>query len=57
VYGLRVLKSAGPVHLTTIRRTYQGKDYVSHLLRRSYREGDKVKSQTCLLYTSPSPRD
>ena len=41
-----VLKSAGPVHLTTIRRTYQGKEYVSHLLRRSYREGDKVKSQT-----------
>ena len=41
-----VLKSAGPVHLTTIRRTYQGKEYVSHLLRRSYREGGKVKSQT-----------
>ncbi len=41
-----MLKSAGPVHLTTIRRTYQGKEYVSHLLRRSYREGDKVKSQT-----------
>jgi transposase len=41
-----VLKSAGPVHLTTIRRNYQGREYVSHLLRRSYREGDKVKSQT-----------
>ncbi len=41
-----MLKSAGPVHLTTIRRTYQGREYVSHLLRRSYREGDKVKSQT-----------
>jgi len=46
VYGQCVLKSAGPVHLTTIRRTVQGKEYVSHLLRRSYREGDKVKSQT-----------
>ncbi len=46
VYGVRVLKSAGPVHLTTIRRTYRGKQYVSHLLRRSYRQGDKVKSQT-----------
>ena len=46
MYGLRVLKSAGRVHLTTIRRTYQGKEYVSHLLRRSYREGDRVKSQT-----------
>ncbi len=46
MYGLRVLKSAGPVHLTTIRRTVAGKEYVSHLLRRSYRQGDKVKSQT-----------
>ncbi len=46
MYGLCVLKSASPVHLTTIRRTYQGKEYVSHLLRRSYREGDQVKSQT-----------
>ncbi len=36
----------GPVHLTSIRRTYKGKEYVSHLLRRSFREGDKVKSQT-----------
>ncbi len=36
----------GPVHLTTIRRSYQGKEYVSHLLRRSFREGGKVKSQT-----------
>ncbi len=45
-YIVCVLKSAGPVHLTTIRRTYQGKEYVSHLLRRSYREGGKVKSQT-----------
>ncbi|MEO8743685.1 MAG: IS1634 family transposase, partial [Candidatus Dormiibacterota bacterium] len=41
-----MLKSAGPMHLTTIRRTVAGKEYVSHLLRRSYREGDKVKSQT-----------
>ena len=45
-YPWRVLKSSGPVHLATIRRTYKGKEYVSHLLRRSYREGDKVKSQT-----------
>ncbi len=46
MYIVCVLKSAGPVHLTTIRRTYQGKEYLSHLLRRSYRQGDKVKSQT-----------
>jgi transposase len=45
-YALRVLKNSGPVHLTTIRRSYKGKEYVSHLLRRSYREGGKVKSQT-----------
>jgi transposase len=45
-YPWRVLKSGGPVHLTTIRRRYQGKEYVSHLLRRSYREDGKVKSQT-----------
>jgi transposase len=36
----------GPVHLTTIRRSYKGKEYFSHLLRRSFREGGKVKSQT-----------
>ncbi len=41
-----MLKSAGPVHLTTIRRRHNGKEYVSHLLRRSFREGGKVKSQT-----------
>lgn len=41
-----MLKSSGPVHLTTVRRSYQGKEYVSHLLRRSYREDGKVKSQT-----------
>jgi transposase len=37
---------AGPVHLTSIRRTVNGKEYVSHLLRRSFRQGDKVRSQT-----------
>ena len=40
------MPKAGPVHLTSIRRTVNGKEYVSHLLRRSFREGDKVKSQT-----------
>jgi len=34
------------VHLTTIRRSYKGKEYVSHLLRRSFREGGRVRSQT-----------
>jgi transposase len=45
-YHHRVLKSSGPVHLTTIRRSYRGKEYVSHLLRRSYRQDGKVKSET-----------
>src|SRR6266545_2541329 len=34
------------VHVVTTRREYKGKTYSSHLLRRSYREGDKVKNET-----------
>jgi hypothetical protein len=34
------------MHVATTKRTYRGKTYVSHLLRRSYREGEKVKHQT-----------
>jgi len=36
----------GPVHVATTRRTYNGKVYETHLLRRTYREGGKVKHQT-----------
>jgi hypothetical protein len=36
----------GAVHVATTKRTYKGKVYHTHLLRRSYREGDKVKHQT-----------
>ena len=36
----------GAVHVATTKRTYKGKVYVTHLLRRSYRDGDKVKHQT-----------
>lgn len=36
----------GSVHVATTRRTYQGKVYETHLLRRSYREGGKVRHQT-----------
>lgn len=39
-------KRNGAVHVATTKRTYGGKIYVSHLLRRSYREGDKVRHQT-----------
>jgi hypothetical protein len=36
----------GAVHVATTRRTYKGKTYESHLLRRSYREGSKVLHET-----------
>ena len=36
----------GAVHVVTTRRTYKGREYTSHLLRRSYRDGDKVKNET-----------
>jgi hypothetical protein len=36
----------GPVHVATTKRIYKGKVYVTHLLRRSYREGGKVKHET-----------
>jgi hypothetical protein len=39
-------KRNGSVHVATTKRTYNGKVYVTHLLRRSFREGDKVKHQT-----------
>lgn len=34
------------MHVATTRRHYKGKIYESHLLRRSYREGGKVRSET-----------
>ena len=39
-------KRKGPVHVTTTRRHYKGKTYETVLLRRSYREGGKVKNET-----------
>lgn len=36
----------GAVHVATTRRTYKGKVYQTHLLRRTYRHGGKVKHQT-----------
>src|SRR5579859_7745413 len=36
----------GAVHVVTTRRTYKGRVYETHLLRRSYREGDRVKNET-----------
>ena len=37
---------SGAVHVATTTRRYNGRIYESHLLRRSYREGGKVKHQT-----------
>lgn len=34
------------VHVVTTRRRYNGKVYQTHLLRRSYREGTKVRNET-----------
>ena len=34
------------MHVVTTRRNYKGKVYHAYLLRRSYREGKKVKSET-----------
>ncbi len=39
-------RRSGAVHVVTTRRTYKDKVYETHLLRRSYREGDTVKNET-----------
>ena len=39
-------KREGAVHVSTTRRHYKGKTYETTLLRRSYREGGKVKNET-----------
>jgi Transposase DDE domain len=39
-------KRGGRVHIAETRRHYKGKEYKTTLLRRSYREGDKVKNET-----------
>jgi len=36
----------GPAHVVTTTRTYKGRVYRTHLLRRSYREGGSVKNET-----------
>lgn len=41
-----VAKRVGPVHVARVVRKYKDREYVSYLLRRSYREGGKVKSET-----------
>ena len=36
----------GSVHVATTKRVYKGKTYVTHLLRRSLRQGKTVTHQT-----------
>ena len=36
----------GSVHVVTTQREYKGRVYTTHLLRRSYRDGDKVRNET-----------
>jgi hypothetical protein len=37
---------SGSVHVASVTRKHGDKVYVSHLLRRTYREGHKVKNET-----------
>jgi transposase len=46
VYMVRMPKRSGIAHVATTRRTYKGKVYETHLLRRTYREGRQVKHET-----------
>ena len=39
-------KRTGTAHVVTTTRKHKGKTYRTHLLRRSYREGKKVKNET-----------
>src|SRR5919106_2810220 len=46
LYVARRRRAEGAMHVVTTRRQGKGKEYVAHLLRRSYREGGKVKKET-----------
>ncbi len=39
-------RATGAIHVVTNRRRGKGREYVTHLLRRSYREGGKVRNET-----------
>ena len=41
-----IAKRTGKVHVATTRRHYKDQEYVTTLLRRSYREGGKVRNET-----------
>jgi hypothetical protein len=46
LYFLGMSRRSGAVHVATTKRVYQGRVYETHLLRRTYRAGGKVKHQT-----------
>jgi hypothetical protein len=39
-------RRSGAIHVATTHRHYKGRVYTTHLLRRTYREGGKVKNET-----------
>ena len=41
-----MVRSSGPVHVVTTKRSYKGRVYRAHLLRRSFREGKSVRNET-----------
>ncbi|MEK7778309.1 MAG: hypothetical protein AAB303_06770, partial [Chloroflexota bacterium] len=41
-----MVKRTGPVHVASIKSNHSGRFQETHLLRRTYREGGKVKHQT-----------
>lgn len=45
-YNIHMPARTGKVHVATTKRTYQGKVYCTHLLRRSFRQDGKVKHET-----------
>ena len=45
-YDLRMASRTGTAHVVTTTRKYKDQIYRTHLLRRSYREGGKVKNET-----------
>jgi transposase len=51
-FGSGTMAKNRTAHVVTTQRTYKGKTYKAHLLRRSYREKGKVKKETIANITS-----
>jgi len=43
------------MHVTRVRRVHKGREYVSVLLRQSYRDGGKVRHRTLASLTALPP--